>query len=54
MTVVAGFDPTEISLSDSAVGKLQFLIAEEDNPSLRFRVYITGGGVLRFSVRLYL
>ena len=44
MTVVAGFDPTEISLSDSAVGKLQFLIAEEDNPSLRFRVYITGGG----------
>jgi len=24
MTVVAGFDPTEISLSDSAVGKLQF------------------------------
>ena len=43
MTVVAGFDPTEIRLSDSAVGKLQFLIAEEDNPSLRFRVYITGG-----------
>ena len=48
MTVVAGFDPTEISLSDSAVGKLQFLIAEEDNPSLRFRVYITGGGCSGF------
>ena len=48
MTVVAGFDPTDISLSDSAVGKLQFLIAEEDNPSLRFRVYITGGGCSGF------
>ena len=52
MTVVAGFDPTEISLSDSAVGKLQFLIAEEDNPSLRFRVYITGGGAQVFSTAL--
>jgi iron-sulfur cluster insertion protein len=48
MTLVAGFDPTEISLSDSAVGKLQFLIAEEGNPSLRFRVYITGGGCAGF------
>ena len=44
MTVVAGFDPTEIRLSDNAVSKLQHLIEDEDNPSLRFRVYITGGG----------
>ena len=33
MTVVAGFDPTEISLSDNAVSKLQHLIEDEDNPS---------------------
>ena len=46
MTVVAGFDPTEIRLSDSAVSKLQHLVEEEANPSLRFRVYITGGGCL--------
>ena len=48
MSVVAGFDPTEIRLSDNAVNKLQVLIAEEENPSLRFRVYITGGGCSGF------
>ena len=48
MTVVAGFDPTEIRLSDNAVSKLQHLIEDEDNPSLRFRVYITGGGCSGF------
>ena len=48
MTVVAGFDPTEIRLSDNAVSKLQHLIEDEANPSLRFRVYITGGGCSGF------
>ena len=48
MSVVAGFDPTEIRLSDNAVNKLQVLIAEEENSSLRFRVYITGGGCSGF------
>ena len=48
MSVVAGFDPTEIRLSDNAVNKLQVLIAEEENPLLRFRVYITGGGCSGF------
>ena len=48
MTVVAGFDPTEISLSDNAVSKLQHLIEDEDNSSLCFRVYITGGGCSGF------
>ena len=48
MSVVAGFDPTEIRLSDNAVNKLQVLIAEEENPSLRFRVYITVGGCSGF------
>ena len=48
MTVVAGFDPTEIRLSDNAVSKLQHLIEDEANPSLRCRVYITGGGCSGF------
>ena len=52
MTVVAGFDPTEIRLSDNAVSKLQHLIEDEDNPSLRFRVYITGGGCSGFNTAL--
>ena len=48
MTVVAGFDPTEIRLTDNAVSKLQHLIEDEANPSLHFRVYITGGGCSGF------
>ena len=48
MSVVAGFDPTEIRLSDNAVSKLYALISEEENPELKFRVYITGGGCSGF------
>ena len=48
MSVVAGFDPTEIRLSDNAVSKLHALISEEENPELKFRVYITGGGCSGF------
>ena len=48
MSVVAGFDPTEIRLSDNAVSKLHALISGEENPELKFRVYITGGGCSGF------
>lgn len=38
----------ELRLTDSAVRKVQELIAEEGNPRLKLRVYITGGGCSGF------
>ena len=37
-----------IRLSDAAARKVQELILEERNPSLKLRVYITGGGCSGF------
>lgn len=34
--------------TDAAAGKVKHLIEGEDNPSLRLRVYITGGGCSGF------
>lgn len=34
--------------SDSAAAKVKQLIAEENNPSLKLRVYVTGGGCSGF------
>lgn len=48
MTVVEAFDPNEIRLTDNAVRKVRELVADEENPSLRLRVYITGGGCSGF------
>ena len=48
MSVVEGFDPNEIRLSDNAVGKVRALIEDEGNPGLKLRVYITGGGCSGF------
>lgn len=42
-------DENPISVTDSAVKKLQSLIQEEDNHALKLRVYITGGGCAGFS-----
>lgn len=36
--------PTALRLSPAAAGKIAELIAEEGNPSLALRVYVTGGG----------
>lgn len=33
-----------LQLTDSAINRIKTLIAEEANPHLKFRVYITGGG----------
>ena len=37
-----------LRVTDSAVGKVRQLIAEEGNPELKLRVYITGGGCSGF------
>lgn len=38
----------QIKLSESAVGKLQELFAEENNPELVLRVFVQGGGCSGF------
>ncbi len=37
-----------IYFSDSAANKVKVLIAEEKNPALKLRVYVTGGGCSGF------
>ena len=37
-----------INFSDSAANKVKELIAEEQNPALKLRVYVTGGGCSGF------
>ena len=37
-----------LSFSDAAATRVQTLIAEEENPDLKLRVYITGGGCSGF------
>jgi iron-sulfur cluster insertion protein len=48
MTVAASFDPNSISLSMNAVRKVRELVAEEENDTLKLRVFITGGGCSGF------
>ena len=48
MTVVEAFDPNEIRLTDNAASKVRALVEDEGNPSLKLRVYITGGGCSGF------
>jgi iron-sulfur cluster insertion protein len=40
--------PTGIVFTDAAAGKVSELIAEEDNPNLKLRVFISGGGCSGF------
>jgi iron-sulfur cluster insertion protein len=37
-----------IEFSDAAAKKVKILIEEEDNPNLKLRVYVTGGGCSGF------
>ncbi len=37
-----------IEFSDAAASKVKTLIAEEENPELKLRVYVTGGGCSGF------
>ncbi|WP_406850323.1 iron-sulfur cluster insertion protein ErpA [Chromobacterium phragmitis] len=40
--------PSPINFTDSACAKVQDLIAEEGNPDLKLRVFVTGGGCSGF------
>jgi len=48
MSVVTEFVPQVLFLTESAVAKVKALVAEEENPSLKLRVYVTGGGCSGF------
>ena len=40
--------PSALVFTDSAAGKVKDLIAEEGNPELKLRVFVTGGGCSGF------
>ena len=42
-----------IQMTDAAATKVKSLITEEENPDLKLRVYITGGGCSGFQYDLY-
>ncbi len=44
MSAVIDTPPAALRLSPAAAGKIAELIAEEGNPALALRVYVTGGG----------
>ena len=33
-----------LTVSESAIAKIQFILAEENNPNLKLRVFVQGGG----------
>lgn len=48
MTGVATFTPTAVNVTQRAVDKVKNLVAEEGNPDLKLRVFVTGGGCSGF------
>ncbi|MFV8819766.1 iron-sulfur cluster insertion protein ErpA [Haliea sp. E17] len=48
MSVAESFNPSSINLTANAVRKVRQLVTEEENESLKLRVYITGGGCSGF------
>ena len=44
MSTVESFAPTPMFFTDAAAKRVKALIAEENNPALKLRVYVTGGG----------
>lgn len=48
MAVAESFTPTPLLFSDNAVLKVRELVEEEQNPELKLRVYVTGGGCSGF------
>ncbi|MBN7799121.1 iron-sulfur cluster insertion protein ErpA [Parahaliea mediterranea] len=48
MSVAESFNPASLNLSPRAVSKVRELVEEEENPALKLRVYITGGGCSGF------
>lgn len=48
MSAVQSFEPSIITVTDRAAAKIAELVADEGNPSLKLRVYVTGGGCAGF------
>lgn len=48
MSVVETHDAAAMALTDNAAKKVTSLIAEEGNPELKLRVFVTGGGCSGF------
>jgi iron-sulfur cluster insertion protein len=48
MSTAEVYIPQVVIVTDSAVAKVRSLIEEEDNPDLKLRVYVTGGGCSGF------
>lgn len=48
MSGAESFVPTPLMLSDEARARLATLIGEQNNPRLKLRVYVTGGGCSGF------
>ena len=48
MSTAEIYTPQVVTVTDSAVAKVRSLIEEEDNPDLKLRVYVTGGGCSGF------
>ena len=48
MSIVATHVPSPLNFTDAAANKVKQLIEEEENPSLKLRVYVTGGGCSGF------
>jgi iron-sulfur cluster insertion protein len=48
MTVAETFIPSALNVTNNAVNKVKTLVEEEDNPDLKLRVYVTGGGCSGF------
>jgi iron-sulfur cluster insertion protein len=48
MSIVEIHEPNPIQLTNGAAKKINTLIAEEGNPGLKLRVYVTGGGCSGF------
>lgn len=48
MNIEVQLATSPINVTDSAAAKVQQLLIEEDNPNLKLRVYVTGGGCSGF------
>ncbi|KZY37645.1 iron-sulfur cluster insertion protein ErpA [Oleiphilus sp. HI0081] len=48
MSIVETHVPSPLFFTDAAASKVKQLVEEEENPALKLRVYVTGGGCSGF------
>lgn len=48
MSIVETHVPSPLFFTDAAANKVKQLVEEEENPALKLRVYVTGGGCSGF------